>query len=466
MKIVIIGAGPGGYETAVLAAKRGADVTLVESGTVGGTCLNEGCIPTKAFCRSAAILEELRSASALEITDLAYGFDFNAASARKDAIVAQLRDGVMALLSHPRIRLVHGKASFADSTTVRVCRDSGSSSGNGEELISADCIIIATGSRPVFPDIPGKDLPGVVTSRELLGAESVPRRLCIIGAGVIGLEFASIFRSFGSEVTVLEYCREVLPRFDADIAKRLRQTLSKRGIDFMTGTQVTEIVPASVSGQTSGDYDEAGLSVRFEKKGVGGILGADKVLMAVGRRPALDTLNLDDVGIEYTPRGIIVDAFMQTNVPGIYAVGDITGGVMLAHAASMQGVRALDHAMGIDDNVNLSVIPAAVFTMPEVASVGKTEEECRDSGIEYICRKSFFRANGKALCIGETEGLCKLIADRDGKLLGCHICGPHASDLIHEAAALVESGAGLDDLRSLVHVHPSLSEVLRAAASD
>lgn len=465
MKIVIIGAGPGGYETAVLAAKRGADVTLVESGTVGGTCLNEGCIPTKAFCRSAAMLEELGSASALGITGLAYGFDFNAASARRDAIVSQLRDGVMALLSHPRIRLVHGRASLADSTTVRVSSDSGSRSGNGEELISSDCIIIATGSRPVFPDIPGKDLPGVVTSRELLGSESVPRRLCIIGAGVIGLEFASIFRSFGSEVTVIEYCREVLPRFDADIAKRLRQSLSKRGIDFLTGTQVTEIVPASMSGQTSDDAG-GGLSVRFEKKGAGGTVGADKVLMAVGRRPALDTLNLDDAGIEYTPRGITVDAFMRTNVPGIYAVGDITGGVMLAHAAVMQGVRALDHAMGIEDNVNLAVMPAAVFTMPEVAAVGKTEEECKEAGIEYICRKSFFRANGKALCLGETEGLCKLIADRDGKLLGCHICGPHASDLIHEAAALVASGAGLDDLRSLVHVHPSLSEVLRAAAAD
>ena len=465
MKIVIIGAGPGGYETAVLAAKRGADVTLVESCAVGGTCLNEGCIPTKAFCRSAAMLEELGSASTLGITGLAYGFDFNAASARKDAIVAQLRDGVMALLSHPRIRLVHGRASFADSTTVRVSSDSGSQSGNGEELISADCIIIATGSRPVFPDIPGKNLPGVVTSRELLGSESVPRRLCIIGAGVIGLEFASIFRSFGSEVTVIEYCREVLPRFDADIAKRLRQSLSKRGINFLTGTKVTAIVPSSMSGQTSDDTG-GGLSVRFEKKGSGGTVGADKVLMAVGRRPALDTLNLDDAGIEYTPRGITVDAFMRTNVPGIYAVGDITGGVMLAHAAVMQGVRALDHAMGIEDNVNLAVMPAAVFTMPEVAAVGKTEEECREAGIEYICRKSFFRANGKALCLGETEGLCKLIADRNGKLLGCHICGPHASDLIHEAAALVASGAGLDDLRSLVHVHPSLSEVLRAAASE
>ena len=463
MKIVIIGAGPGGYETAVLAAKRGADVTLVESGAVGGTCLNEGCIPTKAFCRSAAMLEELRTATPLGITGLAYGFDFNAASVRKDAIVAQLRDGVMALLSHPRIRLVHGKASFADSKTVRVSMDS--PSGNGEELISADCIIVATGSRPVFPDIPGKDLPGVVTSRELLETESVPRRLCIIGAGVIGLEFASIFRSFGSEVTVLEYCREILPRFDADIAKRLRQTLSKRGIDFRTGTQVTEIVPASMSGQTS-EYAGGGLSVLFEKKGAGGTVGADKVLMAVGRRPVLDTLNLDDARIEYTPRGITVDEFMQTNVPGIYAVGDVTGGVMLAHAAVMQGVRALDHAMGIEDNVNLSVMPAAVFTMPEVAAVGKTEEECKEAGIEYTCRKSFFRANGKALCLGETEGLCKLIADREGKLLGCHICGPHASDLIHEAAALVASGAGLDDLRNLVHVHPSLSEVIRAAAAD
>ena len=463
MKIVIIGAGPGGYETAVLAAKRGADVTLVESGAVGGTCLNEGCIPTKAFCRSATMLEELRTATPLGITGLAYGFDFNAASARKDAIVAQLRDGVMALLSHPRIRLVHGKASFADSKTVRVSLDSGSPSGNGEELISADCIIIATGSRPVFPDIPGKDLPGVVTSRELLDTESVPRRLCIIGAGVIGLEFASIFRSFGSEVTVLEYCREVLPRFDADIAKRLRQALSRRGIDFRTGTQVTEIVPASMSGQTS-EYAGGGLSVLFEKKGAGGTVGADKVLMAVGRRPVLDTLNLDDAGIEYTPRGITVDEFMQTNVPGIYAVGDVTGGVMLAHAAVMQGVRALDHAMGIEDNVNLAVMPAAVFTMPEVAAVGKTEEECKANGIPYRTHKSFFRANGKAVCLDETDGFCKLVVGDDGKLLGCHLFGPHAADLVQEVCALISVGATLDDLQNIIHTHPTLGEVIQTAA--
>ena len=447
MKLIVIGAGPGGYETALLAAQRGAEVVLIESGRVGGTCLNEGCIPTKAFCRSAEMLEELRRAGEFGVTGLDCGFDFGVAAARKDAVVDRLREGVEALLKRPGLTLVHGRASVVDSHTVRVApaepafgAPGGAASGEaasapgaeagvargagaapaGENVFTADAVIIATGSAPSWPDIPGAHLGGVGSSADLLAVDHVSERRCVIGGGVIGLEFASIFRSFGSEVTVVEYCREILPRFDKDISKRLRKSLASRGIEFYTGSR-----------------------------------------MAVGRRPAVDALNLDDVGVEYDARGIKTDGFMRTNVPGIYAVGDITGGFMLAHAATMQGVKALDHIMGVDDGIDLSLMPAAVFTMPEAASVGMTEEDCAAAGIRCTARKTFFRANGKALCLGETEGMCKVITDADGRIVGCHIFGPHASDLIHEAAAFMSRGASLEDMDAMIHVHPSLSEIFR-----
>lgn len=467
MKLIIIGAGPGGYETALLAAERGVDVTLIESSRPGGTCLNEGCIPTKAFCRSAEILEEMKVAPAFGVSpEMSAGFDFVTAAARKNAVVGQLREGLSSMLSRPGIRLVHGKASFVDRHTVAVTPLQDGNSG--VRYFEADHIVVATGSVPAILPVPGAGLEGVVTSRELLDIDHVPERLCIIGAGVIGLEFASIFRSFGSEVTVVEYCSEILPRFDKDIAKRLRQSLAKRGIAFFMGAQVQGISEIhegySDSGQGPAGHDLAGkrsLSVAFVRKGAEERVEADTVLMAVGRRPAVDSLNLDEIGVEYDAKGIKVNGFMQTNIPHVYAVGDITGGYMLAHAATMQGVKALDHIMGIEDGIDLSVMPAAVFTMPEAASVGMTEEDCKAAGIVCSCRKSFFRSNGKALCLGEADGMCKIITDSDGRLLGCHMFGPHASDLIHEATAFITMKARLQDMRSMVHVHPSLSEIFR-----
>ena len=467
MKIIIIGAGPGGYETAIKAAGRGIEVILIEKGDVGGTCLNEGCIPTKAFCRSAEILEEMKVAPAFGVSpEMSAGFDFVTAAARKNAVVGQLREGLSSMLSRPGIRLVHGKASFVDRHTVAVTPLQDGNSG--VRYFEADHIVVATGSVPAILPVPGAGLEGVVTSRELLDIDHVPERLCIIGAGVIGLEFASIFRSFGSEVTVVEYCSEILPRFDKDIAKRLRQSLAKRGISFFMGAQVQGISEIheghSDSGQGPAGHDLAGkrsLSVAFVRKGAEERVEADTVLMAVGRRPAVDSLNLDEIGVEYDAKGIKVNGFMQTNIPDVYAVGDITGGYMLAHAATMQGVKALDHIMGIEDGIDLSVMPAAVFTMPEAASVGMTEEDCKAAGIVCSCRKSFFRSNGKALCLGEADGMCKIITDSDGRLLGCHMFGPHASDLIHEATAFITMKARLQDMRSMVHVHPSLSEIFR-----
>ncbi len=443
MKIIIIGAGPGGYETALLAAKRGVEVVLIEEGPVGGTCLNEGCIPTKAFCKNAEVLDGLRVAETFGVTDLSYGFDFGAVISRKNAVVEQLRAGVETLLDNKLITLVRGRASFKDSHTVVV----------GEQEYGADYIIIATGSLSASLPIPGADLPGILTSKEILDIQEVPRRLCVIGGGVIGLEFASIFRSFGSEVTVLEYCKEILPRFDTDLAKRLRQSLGKRGIEISTQSQVLSIE------ESDGEY-----TVAYSRKGKEETVVADKVLMAVGRRANVASLNLDDAGIDFTGRGITVNDVMQTNIPNIYAIGDVNGLMMLAHAATFQGIVALDHIMGVENTIDLSVMPAAVFTSPEAAAVGKTEDECREQGIPVKCLKSFFRANGKAVTMGETEGFCKIVVNEETlQVLGCHLFGPHSSDIVQEACAMIGRGVTLEEFRSVIHTHPTLTEVLQSA---
>ena len=428
MKLLIIGAGPGGYETAVEAAKRGLEVTLISEGPLGGTCLNEGCIPTKTFCHYAELIEQNLKAG------LDCKLSFAAVAERKQAVIEQLRSGIDMLLKN--IQVVRGKAQFKDSKTV-VC--------DGKEY-TADKIIIATGSVSASLPIPGAE--SCLTSKEILDLTEVPESLCVIGGGVIGLEFASIFRSFGSEVTVLEFCPNILPRFDVDLAKRLKQSLSKRGINIEVQAQVTAI---------------DGNTVTYIKKDKECTVQADKILMAVGRRPNTDGLNLEAAGIDYTRKGITVNDRFETSVPGIYAVGDVTGGIMLAHAATYQGLHALNYICGQQDSIRFDLIPAAVFTMPEVAMVGLTEEQCKEQGLQVRGLKSFYRANGKAVSMDETDGYCKLIVGVDGKILGAHILGSHASDLIHEIAAVMNLNGTLEQLRYVIHAHPTLSEVLQSA---
>ena len=457
MKIIIIGAGPGGYETALLAAKRGVETVIIESGPVGGTCLNEGCIPTKAFCKNAEYIDQLHESEAYGVGKIDFTLDFQSVIERKNTVVEQLRSGVESLLSHKLINLVRGRAFFKDQHTVTVVSDSGS------EDFTADYIIIATGSVSASLPVPGADLPGILTSREILDIDHIPQRLCVIGGGVIGLEFASIFRSFGSEVNVIEYCKDILPRFDSDLAKRLKQSLGKRGIEISTQSQVLSI---ALNGN---EYE-----VTFSRKGKEEKVVADKVLMAVGRRAALNSLNFTEVGIETHARGVKVNDFMQTNIPHIYAIGDINGLMMLAHAATFQGIVALDHIMGIQNEIDLNVMPAAVFTSPEAASVGMTEDECKEKGIAVKCLKSFFRANGKAVTMGETDGFCKVVVASqakegdmplfpEGQILGCHLYGPHSSDIIQEACAMISRKATLSEFQDIIHTHPTLTEVLQSA---
>ena len=454
--LIIIGAGPGGYETAVKAAKAGLKTVIIEKEALGGTCLNAGCIPTKCLCHSAEVHDEVLAAGYADAP-----VDIAALVARKDSVVEKLRQGVAMLMKTPGITFVQGEARFVDAHTVAVRKADGE-----EEQFSAPNVIIATGSVTKFLPIPGAHAQGVITSTEALNLNTLPKRLCIIGGGVIGMEFASIFRSFGVEVEVVEFMKEILPAFDRDIAKRLRTSLKKRGIGFHVGAAAKAI------------YEGEPMRVEYEEKGKLQSLECDLVLMAVGRGANLEAINLDDIGVAYTRRGITVDADMQTNVPGVYAIGDVNGLCQLAHAATFQGYCALHHILSSSSRVSdaaifgcenpyhaaLTVIPAAVFTTPEVAMVGQTEEQLTEAGIEYRALKSFYRANGKALSMDADDGLVKILVAPEGKIFGAHILGAHASDLIHEVTVLMRQGGTVHDIAHTVHAHPSLSEILLAAA--
>ena len=410
--LIIIGAGPGGYRAAEYAAKQGLKVVVFEGSEVGGTCLNVGCIPTKTYVHSATFAE---------------------ARERMATVVGQLRQGVEGILSHPNITLVREKGVFTDAHTV------------GD--YTADNIIIATGSETKWLPIKGKDAPRVVDSTGLLNLETQPKRLAIIGAGVIGMEFASVFNRFGTEVTVIEYLKECLPALDSDIAKRLRKYLErprvgdgtsgmKGGITFKMKTAVEDIA----------DID------------------ADVVLMATGRKPRVQA-DFANAGIEFDERkGVTVDDHFKTTVNGIFAIGDVNGKQMLAHAAEMQAIHVVNLIIGKPDNIRFDIMPAAIFTQPEAACVGPTEDQLKAEGIAYECRKSFWRANGKALAMGETEGMLKLfVSPEDGAILGCHAYGAHSADIVQEVSVLMCKHTTIAELADMVHIHPTLSEILKSA---
>ena len=399
--LIIIGAGPGGYRAAEYAAKQGLKVVIFESSEVGGTCLNVGCIPTKTYVHSQTFAE---------------------ARERMAEVVPQLRQGVEGILSDPNITLVREKGAFVDAHTV------------GD--YTADNIIIATGSETKWLPIAGCDDPRVVDSTGLLNLDTLPKRLTIIGAGVIGMEFASVFHRFGSEVMVIEYLKECLPALDGDIAKRLRKYLEKQGITFKMKTAVENIA----------DID------------------ADLILMATGRKPRVQQ-DLANAGIDYDERkGIAVDENFETNVKGVYAIGDVNGRQMLAHAAEMQAVRAVNHIIGKTDGIDFNIVPAAIFTSPEAACVGPTEDQLKSEGIPYVCKKSFWRANGKALAMNASEGMLKLFASPEGVILGSHAYGAHAADIVQEVSVLMCKQTTLHELADMVHIHPTLSEILKNAA--
>lgn len=442
-ELIIIGGGPGGYETACAAAHRGKKVLLINAGHLGGTCLNAGCIPTKCMVRDAEIVS-LCKGGEFGVKDLNFSLDFNKVVERRASVVAQLREGVAGLLKSAGVTVVEGYASFKDAHTVVV----------GNEEFSADNIMIASGSSSKSLPIPGTDEEWVMDSTDILNLEYVPNHLVIVGGGVIGLEFASVFNAFGAEVTIIEFLKNIAPTFDSDISKRLKQSLSKRGVKILTGAAVKKIERNA----------ESQIVTTYELKGKEETVCSSDILMAVGRKPNVDGLNLEAAGVEYSPRGIVVDDNMRTNVPNIYAIGDVNARMMLAHVASYQGLRALNAIDGKEDAIRFDVVPSALFTSPECAMAGMTEEQCKAAGINVKIGKSFFRANGKALAEGETDGICKLIFNADNmQIIGAHIMGAQASLLAQQCCDCITARRTAREIAETIFGHPTLSEVVLAA---
>lgn len=474
--IVVIGGGPGGYPAAIHAAKHGGRVVVIDFDNVGGTCLNWGCIPTKTLIGSVAALEQARHASDFGLTAENVGYNFGAMMARKDKVVSTLVGGVEFLLKKNKVRYIKGKGKIIDAHTVEAAGEDGKT-----EKVTTNSIIIATGSVPAKIPIPGLDGGGkdsdvffpnaeakkrkaagaladsaLWTSNDAVTSKEAPQRLVVLGAGAVGTEFAYVYNGLGSKVTLIELLPNIVPAVDSEIAGELQKLLEKQGVKIMTSTKVAAV-------------DVPGRKLKYvsEKNGDGEV-EFDKLLVAVGRSPYTDGLGLENAGVKIDRRRVTVDEYMRTNVPNIYAIGDVTGGKLaLAHVATREGEVAAENALGGSVKMDYRAIPAAVYTEPEVAVTGLTEQEAKDKGYDIEIGRFSFKALGKAMAINENVGLVKIISDKKyGEILGAHIVGPHASDLIHEVCVSIKLESTIEELMRTIHAHPSLSEAVMEAAQD
>lgn len=447
--VVIIGGGPGGYVAAIKGAHLGLRVVLIEKDKLGGVCLNRGCIPTKALVSTAEMLNHLQRAEEFGIQVKDYSFDFPAIMKRKDLITQRLSFGVGQLMKANQIRVIRGEGQIIEPGTVEVLDAEGQ-----KEIIKTRNIIIATGSKVMRLPIPGIDNEGVITSDDALSLSELPSKMIIIGGGVVGIEFAGIFNTLGVEVTVVEMLPRILLPIDEEIARRLAQLLKRKGIEILTDCKVKEIK------KNHQNLEVLVSTTDGEKK-----LETEKVLLAAGRLPDLGGIDVQRLGIELDGKAIKVDEKMKTNIPGIYAVGDVVGKIMLAHVASREGIVAVENIAGKEVLMDYRVVPNCVFSMPEVASVGLTEEEARKEDNNIKISKFPFMANGKALGMGETEGMVKMIVNADtSELLGVHILGAHASDLIAEGTLALSLDATAFEIVNTIHAHPTLAETIAEAA--
>lgn len=474
--IVVIGGGPGGYPAAIHAAKHGGRVVIIDADNVGGTCLNWGCIPTKTLIGSVAALDTARHAASFGVRAENVGFDFPAIMSRKDKVVTTLVGGIEFLLKKYKVRYIKGKGKIVDANTVDATGDD----GKVEKVTTAN-IIIATGSVPAFIPIPGLGDGGsdsdvffpnsetkrrkaagtlgdtaVWTSNEAISAKDVPGKLVILGAGAVGTEFAYVYNGLGSKVTLIELMPNIVPAVDPEISIELRKILEKQGITILTGTKAASV-----------DVKNRKLKTESEKNGPGEI-EFDKILVAIGRSPFTEDLGLENVGIEVERRRVPVDEYMRTKVANIYAIGDVTGGKLaLAHVATREGEVAADNALGHPVKMDYRGIPAAVYTEPEVATTGLTEQEAIDKGYDVQVGKFSFKSLGKAMAINENVGLVKIVSEKKyGEILGASIVGPHASDLIHEICVSIKLESTVEELMHTIHAHPSLGEAVMEAAQD
>lgn len=450
MRLTIIGAGPGGYVAALKASQLGAKVTVVEDTEVGGTCLNRGCIPTKALVATAEVLHKAKNLDE-------FGIDLNGEIVpniskiieRKNRIVSTQVKGIRSLFKSWGVNLIEGRGMIITPEKVEVQKRD-----NTVEIVETDKIIIATGSRPAQIPIFPFDGEHILSSDDALNINSIPKSIIIIGAGVIGCEFACIFRELGTDVTMVEMMPRAVSTEDPEISEILEKELKKKKIKLITGVIVEKV---------EGQHD--GMHVRLSD---GKELIAEKILVSVGRSLNTENIGLEAVGIKKGSKNeISVNEKMETNIEGIYAIGDVTGGILLAHTASRQGIVAAYNACGIEKRYDPSVVPAAIFTSPEIGAVGLKENQAEEKGIKVVTGHFPFRALGKAHAMGEIEGMIKIVADANtDKVLGVHIIGPHASDLIHEGALAIKAGLKVKDVADMIHAHPTLAEGLMEAAED
>jgi dihydrolipoamide dehydrogenase len=450
MRLAVIGGGPGGYVAALKAAQFGAQVTVVEQSEVGGTCLNWGCIPTKTLITSAEVLRRARSVSD-------YGIDLNGSvspnlakiMARKDRVVSIQVKGIRALFKSWGVALVEGKGSLVSPGKIEVKKKDGT-----RETVEAEKVIIATGSRPAQITTFPFDGRSILSSDDAVTIKDIPKSILIVGAGVIGSEFACIFSELGAEVTMVEMLDRAVSTEDPEVSELLEREFKKRGIALMTGAGVARV-------ERKDDGMHTFLSDGRE-------LVTEKILVSVGRGLNSEGIGLEALGIQKGKKGeIVVDEKMETAVKGVYAVGDVVGGMLLAHKASQEGVVAAHNACGREMRMDYSVVPAAIFTLPEIASVGLREHEATERGISVRTGRFLYRALGKAHAAGELSGFFKIISDPAGdRILGAHIMGSHASDLIHEVAVAMKAGLKPRDIAGTIHVHPTFSEGIREAFED
>ncbi len=447
--LIVIGGGPGGYVAAIRAAQLGMKVACVEGrGALGGTCLNVGCIPSKALLTSSAKYAELAHLSSHGIAVEGASIDVPSMMARKDKIVGDLTVGIGFLFKKNGVELIEGWARIPADGQVQV----------GDDIYEAKNILIATGSEPTPLKGIEIDEGDVLSSTGALALDTVPDHLVVVGAGVIGLELGQVWARLGAKVTVVEYLDRVLPGIDGEIAKLAQRALSKRGLKFQLGRALKAI-----------EKPETGLTLTLDRVGKDKeeVLEADKVLIAVGRRPVTRGLGLEELGIALDPRGFVqVDNNFRTSVPGIYAIGDCVPGPMLAHKAEEDGVACVEMLAGQGGHVDYNAVPGVVYTDPEVASVGATEETLKEAGADYVVGKFAFMANSRARATGETDGAVKVLVDPNGKILGAHICGAHGGDLIAELVLAMTKGATVAEVASTCHAHPAMGEAVKEACLD
>lgn len=450
MRLTILGAGPGGYVAALRAAQRGAEVTVIEEREVGGTCLNWGCIPTKTLIASAEVLHKTKNAADFGL-ELAGNVSPNIQKImeRKRKVVDTQVKGIRGLLRSWGIKLLEGRGVIINPKKINVTLKDGST-----QEIDTDKIIIATGSKPAQIPVFPFDGKRILSSDHAVNLDVIPQSLLIVGAGVIGCEFAFIYREFGSEVTMVEMMPRAVSTEDEEISALLERELKKNKIKLITNTGVQNV-----------DVKEDGVTATLTD---GKTIDAEKVLVSIGRSVNSKNIGLENIGVNTGKRGeIFVNEKMQTNIDGIYAIGDVVGGIMLAHLASKQGLIAAENATGGNAAIKYDVVPAAIFTSPEIASVGLREHQVKEKNIKYKVGRFQFRALGKAHAMGEISGMFKIISEEGtDKILGAHIIGPHASDLIHEIAVAIEGGLTVNDIAHTIHAHPTLAEGIMEAAED